>query len=251
MINNLNNNKTKGTILLIHGFLGSSLNMQPLKEFLLTNGYSVISFDLPGHGNDYLNFNNTDKDKWLKKVEEEFDKIKEESNISIIGFSMGANLAILLFNKIKDKLNTNIRLILLAPAFSVNTKFFPSFFKVLIGLVINKNFKLKFQNPGCNDPFYKKYYIQKVEYISPQKFWDLYFLIIKSKLIIRKLSLPILFIHSKKDILSPYKNSYKIYIKLKNRYKYLLALNRSNHFIQLDLERVIVYKTIIQFIEKT
>lgn len=90
-------------IFFIHGFCGSSLNNKVLENNFIKDGYKTISFDFPGHGSDYKNFNKKSRKDWNKKVEEEFEKIKNYKNIIIIGFSMGASLAILLYKKYIEK----------------------------------------------------------------------------------------------------------------------------------------------------
>ncbi|MCY4043808.1 MAG: alpha/beta hydrolase [Cellvibrionales bacterium] len=40
----------KGCVLLLHGYFDHSANLRPLTEYFLRRGFSVILFDLPGHG---------------------------------------------------------------------------------------------------------------------------------------------------------------------------------------------------------
>ena len=42
--------KVKGTVLLMHGYLEHSGIYQPMIEELLLEGFSIVTFDLPGHG---------------------------------------------------------------------------------------------------------------------------------------------------------------------------------------------------------
>jgi len=246
-------NKKNTKIILIHGFLGSSLNMKPLENFLINLGYSTILFDLPGHGIDFKNFTKAGRNSWINKIKEEFYNISDDSNVVIIGFSMGASLSIVLLNdilksKIKDIKNIT-KLVLLSTPFSINKKFFPSFFQVLLGFIIKKKYKLKYENPGCNYLFYTKYYEQKIEYIPSIRFLDLYFLIYKSKKGLKNLFIPTLMVHSKKDKLAPYKANVKIYNRLKNKNISLVTFSRSNHFLQLDFERENLFELIKIFIE--
>lgn len=45
--------ESKGTIFLVHGYLDHSGSLSLLIRFLVSNSFSVITFDLPGHGNSY------------------------------------------------------------------------------------------------------------------------------------------------------------------------------------------------------
>lgn len=253
-------NKKDYVIFFIHGFCGSSLNNKILENNFIKDGYKTISFDLPGHGNDYKNFIKKGRKDWIKKVEEEFEKIKNYKNIVIIGFSMGANLAILLYKnhrKIEKKLNEknknikiNIKIILLSPAFSVNNKFFPSFFHIFKAFLAHKEFKFKSTNPGCNNPEYINFYKNYHNNIPAKRFFDLYILIIMAKKNIKYIDVPILIIHSKHDLISPYAESLKTFKKIPNESKVFITLSKSNHFIQLDYEKSKVYELSKSFIEK-
>ncbi len=242
-------NNSKTIIFFIHGFCGSKLNNKILEDNFIKDGYVTVSFDLPGHGDDYENFINKGKKDWIKKVEDEFEKIKDFNNIVIIGFSMGADLALMLYDKIENKIKEKIKLILLSPAFSANKKFFPGLFNVLIGLINNKSFKIKSSNPGCNNPSYKNYYVNKINFIPSKRLLDLYLLIEKGKRLVKKVNTPILIFHSRKDVLSLYSKSKKIFIKVKSKQKAFITLKKSNHFIQLDYENEIVYSMMKKFIE--
>ena len=102
-------NNSKTIIFFIHGFCGSKLNNKILEDNFIKDGYVTVSFDLPGHGDDYENFINKGKKDWIKKVEDEFEKIKDFNNIVIIGFSMGADLALMLYDKIENKIKEKIK----------------------------------------------------------------------------------------------------------------------------------------------
>ena len=241
--------KSDFIILLIHGFCGSSLNNKILEDNFIKDGFDVLSFDLPGHGEDYENFNKADWKDWLKEVEDQFDKIKSYKYIILIGFSMGANLALILYSKLDLFYQKKIKIILLSPAFSANKKFFPNLLNVIIGYLFNRSYKIKSTNPGCNSTKYKKYYKNYISFISAKRFLDLYILINKAKKLIGKVDSPILIFHSKKDILSSYSESLKIFKKLRSTFKVFISLKKSNHFIQLDFERNIVYELSKLFIE--
>ncbi|MFN3412062.1 MAG: alpha/beta hydrolase, partial [Exilispira sp.] len=167
-----------------------------------------------------------------------------------------ANLAVLLYKKytkIEKKLikkEKNIKIILLAPAFSVNNKVFPSFFEILKGFLLRKEFKFKSKNPGCNNPEYINFYKNYHNSIPAKRFFDLYILIKMGKKYVKYIDIPILIIHSKKDLISPFNESLKIFKKIDSKLKIFITLSKSNHFIQLDYERTEVYELSKGFIEK-
>ncbi|MEJ5273561.1 MAG: hypothetical protein WH035_05480, partial [Spirochaetota bacterium] len=71
----------------------------------------------------------------------------------------------------------------------------------------------------------------------------------KGKKLVKKVNTPILIFHSRKDVLSLYSKSKKIFIKVKSKQKAFITLKKSNHFIQLDYENEIVYSIMKKFIE--
>ena len=81
-------------LLILHGFTGDRSTMSSISEPLSKN-YSVISVDLPGHGNTIRDpeshlFNFEDTLKALIEVMEFYDQ--EEFNV--LGYSMGGRLAL-------------------------------------------------------------------------------------------------------------------------------------------------------------
>lgn len=234
-------------IFLIHGFAGSSLNMKLIEDYLKLNKIQSYSFDLPGHGKDIANFNKKGKKDYLLKTLEEFNKFKNYKKITVVGFSMGACLAILLLNKIDEEIKKKVKLILISPAISVNTKIFPSFYKLFLASIYKKKLNFNNKNPGCNNPEYIKYYSPINTNISTKRFLDLYSLIRLSKKAILKINIPLMIIHSKKDRISFYEKTFKIFKKIKNKDKVFITLKKSNHFIQLDYEHHMVEKLILLF----
>jgi len=119
----------------------------------------------------------------------------------------------------------------------------------LIGYLFNKSYKLKSANPGCNSPTYKNYYKNNISNISAKRFFDIHLLIRKGRKFIIKVDSPILIFHSKKDVISFYNESLKIFKRIKSNFKVFITLKKSNHFIQLDYEKEIVYTLSKIFIE--
>ncbi len=89
------------TVLLLHGYTSSRWNetyIRPAMEFLLEEGYSVLTLDLRAHGTSDGKYTTVgDREimdvkaavEWLKRNHE-----REAGAVGIIGFSMGAVLAI-------------------------------------------------------------------------------------------------------------------------------------------------------------
>lgn len=106
--------KFRKAILLIHGFAGGSYDYGELGNDLeFYRNFDVFTFTLPGH--DKLIINKVTKEDWIKKAEEQIQKIIDNGykKIYIIGHSMGGVIASYLASKYKEVK----KLVLAAPAF--------------------------------------------------------------------------------------------------------------------------------------
>lgn len=102
--------RKKDLIVTIHGF-GTRLSseMDPLKSFLNSEGYEVITFDIY----DYSNPEDTDFRKWINRCEQVMSRaVKDGRPVTLIGFSMGGVIASYLASIYPVR-----QLILCAPAF--------------------------------------------------------------------------------------------------------------------------------------
>jgi carboxylesterase len=82
-------------VLLIHGFGGSPLELQPLTESLAQNGYTVSAPLLPGHGTTPRDFAATSNAEYLEAVRGELSDLRSQcQRLYVVGFSMGGLLAL-------------------------------------------------------------------------------------------------------------------------------------------------------------
>ncbi|MCG8531154.1 MAG: alpha/beta fold hydrolase [Desulfovibrionales bacterium] len=86
--------------LLIHGWTGSSFEMEPLVEPLQGEGYLVRNILLPGHGTSFEDFCTTGWNDWAKHAEQEYEKLAAEvDRVVVVGLSMGGTLSMHLASK--------------------------------------------------------------------------------------------------------------------------------------------------------
>ncbi|MCX7122180.1 MAG: alpha/beta fold hydrolase [Gammaproteobacteria bacterium] len=112
-------------VLLIHGFLASPYIMRSIGEFMAAHGYLVRAILLPGHGTDFNQLRTVKYQDWLDVCRDAIRSIQSEcgiDNISIIGFSLGATLALLMSFEFKIS-----ALGLISPCFGISStaKTFP------------------------------------------------------------------------------------------------------------------------------
>jgi carboxylesterase len=77
-------------ILIVHGFTGSPLEMAPLKDFMVEQGFSVYQARVAGHGSIPENLNLTTYKDWYESVRYGYFILKKHCRkVFIIGESMG------------------------------------------------------------------------------------------------------------------------------------------------------------------
>lgn len=110
------NAKSKRSVLLLHILPGSRMDFDEFAELLFANGYNVLNIDERGHGDSqawpgeigsWQEFTQGDYDKTIYDVEAAVQCIQDkipETNLAIIGGSIGANLALLYGAKTQPKI---------------------------------------------------------------------------------------------------------------------------------------------------
>ncbi len=86
-------------VVLIHGLLASPYIMRSIGEFMAQQGYLVRAILLPGHGTEWTQLKTVRYQEWLEACRYGIRSIQTEydiADISLIGFSLGATLALLM-----------------------------------------------------------------------------------------------------------------------------------------------------------
>jgi carboxylesterase len=107
-------------LLLIHGFGGSPIDLQPLEERLKKENIAFYSLLLKGHGTSVLDLSKTQALDWILQVHGAFDRlISEYGTVSVVGFSMGGALALELASQYSVE-----KVVLINPFFRATRKWF-------------------------------------------------------------------------------------------------------------------------------
>ncbi|KMJ59559.1 hypothetical protein AB685_01380 [Bacillus sp. LL01] len=89
----------KGLVTIVHGYLDHSGSLSKLIDCLLTDGYGIITFDLPGHGHsrgergDIKNFNDYTEALHAVQLHYELQGLNDTQR-SVIGHSTGAAIVL-------------------------------------------------------------------------------------------------------------------------------------------------------------
>ncbi|MGL5246268.1 MAG: alpha/beta hydrolase [Mycoplasmoidaceae bacterium] len=255
-----NKNSNIANVVFIHGYAANRYSNFLFEE--RNRKYNYYTFNLPGSWEGKKKF--TKKDLKINlhiKLIVKFLEENELTNVVLIGHSLGASLAAMVYKKIKDD-NRIIKIILVSPLNitsipKIITKvnaFFPKSYKGLMKL-----HKIAFNNPEIIVPkldakydFTRKYWY--FININNQYIKDIQWELMKPSLFLEiekayaSIEIPALLIVGKKDKLVDANNSV---IHLKHKIKDLTVVKIDNvgHGLFAENEEL-YYKTIINFIEK-
>jgi len=82
-------------VLIIHGFTGSPLEMQPVADFLFEKGFSVYQVRIAGHGSIPSNLNLTTYQDWYESARYGYFMLKRNcKKVFVMGESMGGLVAL-------------------------------------------------------------------------------------------------------------------------------------------------------------
>lgn len=85
--------KTKPTLLFLHGALGTSNDLTPLMDLFREKGYETLSFDFSGHGPNAAEPPEFRIDYFAKDLEK-FLHAHPSKNLTVFGYSMGGYVAL-------------------------------------------------------------------------------------------------------------------------------------------------------------
>ena len=225
-------------VLLIHGFTGNPLSLEPIVLSFVKNNFNIELPLLPGHGTKWQDLNRVKYTDWINTLEISLLELsKRVNNIFVFGISMGAVLALYL-SSCHAKING---LILVNDAIILNN---PKLFFVPIirfFLAASKAIGEDIKKPGLTEKSYDK---------NPTN--GLYELLKLKKIVkknLNKISCPVLSFKSKEDHVVPIKSSLYTLKNISSKNKELIWLNNSYHVATLDYDQDIIINKSIKFIK--
>jgi carboxylesterase len=225
---------------LIHGFTGSTYELQGLAEFLANHGLRVNARLLAGHGSSPAECNLVSATDWLEETEFHFTEFSLECEHTFaIGLSMGAGLALHLAT-----LFPVAGVVAMSTALTLPSSFVPWYFPLVA-------------------PFYKSVPKQHI-YRQPEEFdtrqfygydvWPLKGLKAMLKLNryvrseLHQVTSPVLIMHSRADITAPFENAAQVFNAVRSKDKSLVSYDNSSHILPDDSEKEKVWSAILDFI---
>jgi len=234
-------------IMLIHGFGGSTFDVKPLTDVFDTLGVNYFALMLEGHGTNPEDLKNVKHETWIGESFSKFDSLSlKYEHVSLVGFSMGGAISIILASRREVH-----KLTVLSPYFEVYKKWYyfgkPEIWARRFSNVFHYIKKLKIGQ--INDPeglerydAYRKVPLQAVAELSKV-----------GKIALTRVTdvtCPILWIHSKKDIVSEFTLSKKSFDRVSSTEKTFIEFSESNHIILYDYESNDAINEILRFMSR-
>lgn len=227
-------------VLLIHGFTGSPAELLLLGEYLNCAGYTVLGVRLAGHGTNELNLMKTTNEDWFNSVLDGYAILKSLcEKVFVVGHSMGGLLTLKLayFRKV-EKIVT-----LAAPIFineNLHLQDLPPRSECKDFCYIRPHRRLKNVPPAVNKVYRKMPYISIHEVVN---------LIEEIKILLPKITVPILIMHGLEDHTVQYKSADFIDEKISSTVKEKIFVANCGHLLPLTETRDYVFDEVSKFLE--
>ena len=229
-------------ILLIHGFTGLPAELLLMGKFLNRAGYTVLGVRLAGHATNELNLMKTNNEDWFNSALDGYALLSGLcEKIFVVGHSMGALLTLKLayFRKV-EKIVT-----LAAPIFideSLHLKDLPPRSECKNFAVIRPHRRLKDVPPAANKSY------RKMPFISVH---ELIHLLIEVKMLLPKITAPILIMHGTEDHTAQPKSANFIEEKINSARKEKIFVENCGHLLPLTETRDFVFEEVLKFLNGT
>ncbi len=250
--------KDKKAVLLFHGLTGSPFEMKKYGQFLYKNGYDVFCYSFPGHGERISEIETVTWNDWCVFAQEKYDLLRKNYKYFFVsGLCLGASMSVYLAENNPDvtgviALSSTLFLdgfcipwtISLLPfALSTIVRFYYTFPEDdCFGVKNERTRKSLAKMTAKADIGMDNYPLNCVD--------GLLKLSKNVRKNLKKVTCPILCIHSKYDNLASTKGA-KIVIKgVSSSIKKYVELDNSYHMVLYDNEKEYVMNTVKQFIDE-
>ncbi len=232
-------------ILMLHGFIGSPTDYGDLPSRLIDEGYTVYVPLYPGHGRHPRTFDDVTADDLKQFTTEAYLKLKaKHDEVSVVGFSMGGALAIILANQ-RDV----DKLVLLSPQLKVKYSWYfilPSkVYHTLLSPLIPYIYRLQYFKQ-LNDRSAMDKMID-YDYLSMKGTKAAFVLGKEAERLAPNLKEPTLMIHSINDGATDYMATKELAKKLGPQMVKYIELQHSNHIICQDFDKEQVMNEVVNF----
>jgi len=233
------------SVLLIHGFAGSPVDLEPLSRSLRNEGIAHESIVLPGHGTTPEDLRYARMQDWLTASFSAYDSLQRlYGKVSVVGFSMGGALALFLASG-RDV----HKLVLISPYFKVKGAWYyfgsPEAWARRINRLIP--FVRKFKPGQINDPAGLRRY-SAYSRLPMKPIAELAELGRIAATKAQQVRCETMWIHSRGDFVADFEFSRKTFDSVPVRGKHMVEYERSNHVILYDYDSDDAIRRILHFL---
>ena len=250
--------ENKKAVLLFHGLTGSPFEMKKYGTFLHKQGYDVFCYSFPGHGNRINEIETVTWQNWCDFAQEKYNTLRKKYNqFFVSGLCLGAAMAVYLGEHNKD----------ITGIIALSTTLFLDGFCIpwtvsLLPIALHTIIRYYYTFPE-DDCFGVKNEKTRKSLAKIMAKADVgmdnyplncvYGLLKLSKNVrknLKKVTCPILCIHSKYDNLASTKGAKTVINNVSSRVKKYVELNNSYHMILYDNEKEFVMNTVNEFLNE-
>ncbi len=250
--------KSTKAVLLFHGLTGSPFEMRKYGDFLFKCGYDVFCYSFPGHGERISEIETVTWHDWYNFAQNKYNELRQNYNhFFVSGLCLGAAMAVYLAENNKDitgivALSTTLFLDgfcipwtvhLLPFALSTIIRFYYTFPEDdCFGVKNERTRKSLAKITAKADIGMDNYPLNCVD--------GLLKLSKNVRKNLKKVTCPVLCIHSKFDNLSSTKSAKVVLKGISSKIKHYVELNDSYHMVLYDNEKEFVMNTVKEFLSK-
>jgi len=223
--------------LLLHGFTNSPYELRAMGEYLHKEGYTVSIPLIPGHGTIPEDLREKKWVEWYENIKAELFNLRKKYNrVFIVGFSMGASLAL----HLSAHYEVNA-VVTLAPVLYLKNKF--SFLSHFIHLIFPYSKKLSGPDIKAD--------VKTVSYskIPTKSLSELLKFSRHLREDLQDIYAPVMIVYARKDHVVDNKSANEIYKRISSKNKRILELQESFHIMTLDVEKDKVFIEIADFLK--
>lgn len=260
--------------LLIHGFSGNPIEMQSLGEALAAQQIRVYGMLVAGHNGDSEEFITTGRKQWLASAEDALAQLTPYRYVFVCGLSMGGALSLMLASRHSERIAGVIALSTLTRVQATGWYKLALLTLPLVRRTMKWFYplaRLNFNDPKVQAEVLKQARIRDptistIDFTDPQTIAfikqqvriplaaidELVHLTRQERAILKKVTSPLLIIHSKRDQTVPPECAEELYrLAVKAKPKIIHWLEQSDHVITIGPEREEVYQLVVAFMHTT
>ena len=228
-------------VLLIHGFTGSPAEMILLGKFLNRAGFTVLGVRLAGHGTNERNLMKTTNEDWLNSVLDGYKVLQGLcEKIFVVGHSMGGLLTLkLAYLRKVEKIVTLAAPILIDE--NLHLEDLPPRSECKDFCLIKPHRNFRNVPPAANKGYRKMPFISVHELVN---------LLEEVKLLLPKITTPILIMHGLEDHTAQPKSANFIEEKISSTVKKKIFMPNCGHLLPLIETRYFVFVEVMNFLKE-